>query len=137
VLDRVLQSRPAQFMGRISYAFYLVHLPILLSFSAWFFVFLSGRLSLGPVAAALLTAPATFTVVIAAALLFDRTFDRWGIQLSQYVFPGAPRAQVPLRFRYVGRSRPSPLLPGHSWFRGRNRPERGSGPTDSARLSKS
>jgi peptidoglycan/LPS O-acetylase OafA/YrhL len=136
VLDRVLQSRPAQFMGRISYAFYLVHLPILLSFSAWLFAFLAGRLSLDPVVAALLTVPATFGVVIAAALLFDRTFDRWGITLSQYVFPGTPRAQVPLRFRYVGRSRLSPLLPGHARFRGRNRPEPGSGPTDIARLSR-
>ncbi|KAF1005072.1 MAG: hypothetical protein GAK28_03515 [Luteibacter sp.] len=91
VLDRVLQSRPAQFMGRISYAFYLVHLPILLSFSAWFFVALAGGMRLDPVAAALLTVPATFLVVIVAAVAFDRTFDRWGIRLSQAVFPAVSR----------------------------------------------
>jgi peptidoglycan/LPS O-acetylase OafA/YrhL len=90
LLDGILQSRPAQFMGRISYAFYLVHLPILLSFSAWFYVAMSQSLALDTVPAALLTIPATFAVVITAALLFDRTFDRWGIALSQAVFP-APR----------------------------------------------
>ena len=91
VLDRVLQSRPAQFMGRISYAFYLVHLPILLSFSAWFYVALAGGMMLDPVAAALLTLPATFLVVVLAAVAFDRTFDRWGIRLSQAVFPVGAR----------------------------------------------
>ncbi|WP_448096778.1 acyltransferase family protein [Luteibacter yeojuensis] len=87
VLDQVLQSRLAQFMGRISYAFYLVHLPILLSFSAWFFVAMIERFTLGPVAAAMLTVPATFAMVIAAAMVFDRSFDRWGILLAQRVFP--------------------------------------------------
>jgi peptidoglycan/LPS O-acetylase OafA/YrhL len=92
-LDRLLQSRPAQFMGRISYAFYLVHLPILLSVSAWFFIQMAGRFALDPVAAALLTVPVTFAVVIAAAMVFDRTFDRWGIRLAAWVFP-APRSSV-------------------------------------------
>jgi peptidoglycan/LPS O-acetylase OafA/YrhL len=92
LLDGVLQSRPAQFMGRVSYAFYLVHLPILLSFSAWFYVMVSKTLALGAVPAALLTIPATFAAVIAAAVVFDRSFDRWGIALSQAVFP-APRTR--------------------------------------------
>ncbi|MET4678217.1 MULTISPECIES: acyltransferase family protein [unclassified Luteibacter] len=92
-LDRLLQSRPAQFMGRISYAFYLVHLPILLSVSAWFFIQMVGRFALDPVVAALITVPVTFAVVIAAAMVFDRTFDRWGIRLAAWVFP-APRSAV-------------------------------------------
>jgi peptidoglycan/LPS O-acetylase OafA/YrhL len=92
-LDRLLQSRPAQFMGRISYAFYLVHLPILLSVSAWFFILMAGRFALDPVRAALITVPVTFAVVIAAAMVFDRTFDRWGIRLAAWVFP-APRAAM-------------------------------------------
>jgi peptidoglycan/LPS O-acetylase OafA/YrhL len=90
LLDGVLQSRVAQFMGRISYGFYLVHLPILLSFSAWFYVVITRTLALDTIPAALLTIPVTFAVVIAAAVVFDRTFDRWGIALSQTIFP-APR----------------------------------------------
>jgi peptidoglycan/LPS O-acetylase OafA/YrhL len=90
LLDGVLQSRVAQFMGRISYGFYLVHLPILLSFSAWFYVVIRRTLALDTIPAALLTIPVTFAVVIAAAVVFDRTFDRWGIALSQTIFP-APR----------------------------------------------
>jgi peptidoglycan/LPS O-acetylase OafA/YrhL len=100
-LDRVMQSRPAQFMGRISYAVYLVHLPILLSFSAWFFVLLAGKAALAPWMAALLTIPVTFAAVIAVAVVFDRTFDRWGIRLAAYVFPGAPSRANTITVRNV------------------------------------
>lgn len=91
LFDRVLQSPPAQYLGRVSYAFYLVHLPILLSVSSACFVVLAGRWHLDPTTAALLTVPVTFAAVIAAATVFDRTFDRWGIRLSQRVFPAPSR----------------------------------------------
>jgi peptidoglycan/LPS O-acetylase OafA/YrhL len=94
LLDRVLQSGPAQFMGRISYSFYLVHLPILLSLSSLCFARMVSQWHLAPVAAALVTVPVTFAAVIVLAMVFDRTFDRWGIALSQKVFP-APRHRPP------------------------------------------
>jgi hypothetical protein len=53
-------------------------------------VVITRTLALDTIPAALLTIPVTFAVVIAAAVVFDRTFDRWGIALSQTIFP-APR----------------------------------------------
>ena len=47
-------------------------------------------MGLAPVTAAMLTIPATFAVVIAAAVAFDRTFDHWGIRLAARVFPAQP-----------------------------------------------
>jgi peptidoglycan/LPS O-acetylase OafA/YrhL len=87
-LDQVLQSGPAQYLGRISYAFYLVHLPIVLSFSAWLYVTLAGAYHWHRASAALAVVLSTVALVCVAATLFDRTFDRWGITLSRRIFSG-------------------------------------------------
>jgi peptidoglycan/LPS O-acetylase OafA/YrhL len=85
-LDKILQSRSAQYLGRVSYAFYLVHLPIVLSFSAWLYATLAGVLHWHRAAAAVVVLFGTILVVCAVATLFDRTFDRWGITLSRRIF---------------------------------------------------
>lgn len=80
-----LTSRPAQYLGKISYAVYLVHFPILLSLTSWIFVLLytQGHLRYG--AAAAIDLALTITAVIVVAAVFQATFDRLGIWLSQSI----------------------------------------------------
>lgn len=83
----ILTSRPAQYLGRVSYAVYLVHFPILLSFSSWLFLALNRRHAGPYTALVLLDLLMTATVVLIVATMFEATFDRMGIALSRRVFP--------------------------------------------------
>lgn len=84
-LRSLLHSRPAQFLGRVSFPLYLIHLPILLSLGCWTFMALTdhgyGRIS---------SAAAAFACVLAASMLvasfFERLIDAPAIAWSKTMF---------------------------------------------------
>lgn len=91
-LHRVLTSRPAQFLGRISYAVYLVHFPILLTLSSWLVLALgAGREGMYTVVAAV-DLVLTLAAVVLVATAFEATFDRFGIRLSRWLVPSSSAA---------------------------------------------
>lgn len=86
LLDHLLLSKPAQFLGRISYSLYLVHIPILFSLYAWLFVTLqSTGWRYG--AAVLASSSVAIAAAIIVASLFERYVDQMGIKLSQRIYP--------------------------------------------------
>ncbi len=42
--QRVLGFKPLRFLGKISYSLYLIHFPVIATFSSWFFLKLQGKL---------------------------------------------------------------------------------------------
>lgn len=86
-LNGLLTSRPAQLLGRISYAVYLVHFPILLSLSSWLFLALGGMDEGHYMIAVATDLAVTLVAVLVVASAFEASFDRFGIRLSRWVFP--------------------------------------------------
>ncbi|SEO76118.1 Peptidoglycan/LPS O-acetylase OafA/YrhL, contains acyltransferase and SGNH-hydrolase domains [Luteibacter sp. UNC138MFCol5.1] len=82
--DAVFLSRGAQFLGRISYSVYLVHLPILLTVYSALIVGL-WHAGLPRVAVAAIAMAITIPVVLLVAMAFDRYVDRLGIRLSKLI----------------------------------------------------
>lgn len=89
---RLLVSRPVQFLGRISYALYLVHFPLVLTLFSGIFLSLAARGWTRAPAAGVAMA-VTFAVACVLASLFQKSFDTWGIRLSRWVFPGEVRSR--------------------------------------------
>ncbi|MDR3406606.1 MAG: acyltransferase [Chthoniobacter sp.] len=79
--QRFLASAIPLFLGRISFGLYLIHIPIVCSFSCW--AYLATYARLGHVGAALLSATATFVLSIAGGYLLYVVADRPGIRLSR------------------------------------------------------
>lgn len=88
VLDRILISGPAQFLGRISYAVYLVHFPILLTLTSWLLLELGAHRDGAFTLVAALVLLLTLVTVVLIAWVFHATFDRFGISLSRWLVPG-------------------------------------------------
>ena len=50
-LQRFFGARPFRFLGKVSYSLYLLHFPVIATFSCWLFLSLYGKMSYGLLAA--------------------------------------------------------------------------------------
>ena len=81
VTQRFLTSRVPLFLGRISFGLYLIHIPVICSFSCW--AYLVTFSSLGHFAAAFLSSAMTCVLSIILGYLLYIVADRPGIRLSR------------------------------------------------------
>jgi peptidoglycan/LPS O-acetylase OafA/YrhL len=107
LLQRVLEARPAQFLGRISYPLYLLHFLVLGSYTSYLFVTLTANVGLKW--AIVLSVPPSLLILIIASYLYARWVDEPAIRLSGSVYKRlfrsgrrpmaepAPTAGVPVR----------------------------------------
>ncbi|RZS89731.1 peptidoglycan/LPS O-acetylase OafA/YrhL [Motilibacter rhizosphaerae] len=79
-LSAVLRTRPLQFLGRVSFSLYLLHVLVLGSLSCWLLARLAPDLGYG--AAAATSFAVTLLVCFAAAAAFTRYVDDQAIVLS-------------------------------------------------------
>lgn len=79
-LQRVFGCRALQFLGKISYSLYLVHFPVIATFSSWLFLRLQGRLGYhGTVGLDFIL---TTLLVIGLSLLCQRYVEPLGTRLA-------------------------------------------------------
>ncbi len=80
-LQRFLSLRLFRFMGRISFSFYLLHIPLIGSLSCWLLLRLQGVMHYHY--SVVLIAGITLAVLVIAAWLMTRYIDVHGIRLSK------------------------------------------------------
>jgi len=101
-LQLLLLTRPSQWLGRVSFMLYLVHVPILCSFGAWLLVRLAPLL--GYNRATLVVLPCFLAAALAVAGLTTRLIDEPSIKAARRV--GA--MVMPALRRLWGTLRPLP-----------------------------
>ena len=97
-LQHVFSSPVPLFLGKISYSMYLVHFPIMSSFTCALFLVLYPVLSYG--SAALISISLSFLLIIPLSYLFYKHIDMAGVKLSKIFYsrlsrpvrPGVPDA---------------------------------------------
>ena len=98
-LQRLLLTHVSQWLGRVSFMLYLVHVPILCSLGAWLLVRLAPLLCYN--APTLLVLPCCLTTGLAIAGLTTRLIDEPSIRLARRVgaavMPALRRLRVWLR----------------------------------------
>lgn len=82
-IQRIFNMKPIQFLGKISFSLYLLHLIILGSFGCCFFNFLYAQLHLGYFSSFILMFTVALSVTIASAYIMYRYVDLTGINLSR------------------------------------------------------
>ena len=93
--SNLLQSRLVQFLGRISYSLYLVHLPIILSVACGSYLWLVVHQGFGRVLGAAVAFCIAFPTAIGVALVFTRLVDEPCIKLAKRLFPaGATNSTI-------------------------------------------
>lgn len=83
-----------QYLGRISYSIYLVHIPLMLTLLSSIYVWLITTEGWGRYPASLVSILLTLCSTCVVASGFQRTFDTWGISLSRKLFPGNVKAAI-------------------------------------------
>jgi len=82
VLQRPFQSGYAQFLGRISFTLYLMHIPLLCSLGAWLIIHLS---SVGYLGTALIGMPISVMACLLLSAIATPAVDGLGIRSSRFV----------------------------------------------------
>jgi peptidoglycan/LPS O-acetylase OafA/YrhL len=80
--QRLLSYPVSRFLGRVSFSAYLVHLPIICSFSSWMIIRLA-KLGVGYGKIILLTLSATIPMVYLVSWLMTVCVDRWAINFGK------------------------------------------------------
>lgn len=83
----LLRSGPVQFLGRISYSLYLVHLPIILSVACGSYLWFAVDHGFGRIAAATMSFAISFAVTVGVAIVFTGLVDEPCIKLAKRIFP--------------------------------------------------
>ena len=96
-LQRPLLGRVSQWLGRVSFALYLVHLPILCSLGTWLLLRLEP--ALGYNLATLVTGPVFLATSLTAAHLVARWVDEPAIRVSRQIGASMPATLRRLRSR--------------------------------------
>ena len=86
-LRRMLSSKPARFLGRLSFSLYLTHLPLLFTVTAAVFVLLSGLPGASAIASLVGAA-----IALGTAWVFERWIDQPSIRLSRAIGRAGRRA---------------------------------------------
>lgn len=84
VIKNILSSNICQFLGRISFPMYLVHLPIICSFSCFVYLLLTKWVHYGHMSAFLTTMIISFPVILVASIFFTH-IDELAVLLSRKV----------------------------------------------------
>ena len=80
-LQRLLMTKPSQWLGRVSFSLYLVHAPILCALGGWLLLWLAPLVGYNP--ATLLVLPMVLAVTLPMAELIARLLDIPAIRLSR------------------------------------------------------
>lgn len=83
----LLRCGVVQFLGRISYSLYLVHLPIILSVACGSYLWFVAHLGFGRIAGAAMSFVIAFPTTILVAIVFTRWVDEPCIKLAKLIFP--------------------------------------------------
>ncbi|WP_407174528.1 acyltransferase family protein [Bradyrhizobium sp. STM 3562] len=81
-VQRLFSSTVAQFLGRISFTLYLMHIPLLCSFTAWLVLLMQGQ---GVAVIAAVCFPTTIAVCVVAAALATPFVDGQAIRISRQI----------------------------------------------------
>lgn len=85
-MQRLFGNGVFQTLGRLCYAVYLLHLPVICSFSCWCFLYLVNVQSLSQPRAFWLTAFATHAVVLPLSWLFYQAVDKPAIAVAKRIW---------------------------------------------------
>ncbi len=86
VLQKILDTRPLQFLSRISYSAFILHLIIIGSFSTWFFHWLKTVQSMSFGTTFTIAYLSTLGLILCFAYVFTRLVDEPGIRLSKWIY---------------------------------------------------
>lgn len=83
-LQRFFSAKPLLLLGRMSFSIYLVHLPIMGTFSGFMFIMLHR--SMGDIAAFAVTFVSSLVLILAVAFIMNKFVDEKGIRLTQLMY---------------------------------------------------